>query len=174
MNLILLGGNSVTNKSWVEKLQQNLGNLFDQTRILYYDHWGTGDPIINLPKELPKLIALTQNFSPYVILAKSFGVILAMRAVADKKITPEKCIFLGSAVISGRSTWRMLDIWSKDFSLPTLFINKTDDPVISAASLRSYITAQNIQNYQFIELPGTDHEYDDLEKLHQLIKNFVQ
>ena len=55
MNLILLAGNSISNKQWVEELAASLAKLFAKTTVHYYDHWTTGIGEIDINKEVEML-----------------------------------------------------------------------------------------------------------------------
>lgn len=174
MNLILLSGESISNKDWIESVEKSLADLFDQTKILYYDHWQTGEEIISLEKEYPKLINVSSDFGPYCIFAKSIGSVLAARGIAEKKLNPVKCIFVGPAWLVGERNVPDFKNWIEGFSTPTLFITKTADPVAPAATLRDLLEKHHVQNYQFVEIPGDNHKYEDLEQIKTLVTEFLQ
>ena len=56
MNLLLLAGNSQSNKEWIEQVRDTLTPHFLKTYIHYYKHWKTGDELIDLNYELEEVI----------------------------------------------------------------------------------------------------------------------
>ncbi len=92
---------------------------------------------------------------------------MAAKGIFEKTINPQKCIFVGPA-------WFIAKEWIEGYSLPTLFITKTADPVAPAAKLKELLKKYHVQNYQFVELPGDDHKYDDLEKIKSLTIDFLK
>jgi len=60
MKLLLLAGNSKSNKEWIEEVNVNLHDLFDESEILYYSHWYSEEPKdIDLDQEIERLAKLT-------------------------------------------------------------------------------------------------------------------
>jgi len=60
MYIIYLAGNSLNNRTWIEKVKSNFDS-FSTGDILYYNHWQTGDKWINLQKESKKLIEMVKD-----------------------------------------------------------------------------------------------------------------
>src|SRR5574340_1376855 len=172
MNLLLLSGESVSNKPWIESVAQTLGSL-GPTKILYYDHWENGQESIDFEKEYAKLPALVEGLDEYVIFAKSIGTALVAKGISEEILNPSKCIFVGPVwpVFEGRPE---LASWIEGFSTPTLFITKTADPVAPATKLRALLEKYHVKNYQFVELPGDNHKYEDLEKVKSLVEEFLK
>ncbi|MBI4099850.1 hypothetical protein HY440_02480 [Candidatus Microgenomates bacterium] len=165
MNLLLLSGESLSNKAWIEMVDQTLKPLFTNTRVLSYDHWETGEERINFEKEYAKLTSSVADLGEYVIFAKSIGSVLVAKGIAEKKLAPVKCVFVGAAWLVGERDFPGFMTWIGGFSIPTLFITKTADPVAPADKLRDLLTRSHVQNYEFVEIPGDNHKYEDLEGL---------
>lgn len=174
MNLILLGGESISNKAWIESVNQTLQPLFSKTSVVFYDHWQTGQGIINLEREYAKLTALANDFGQYDIFAKSIGTVLAIHGIYEHKLNPTKCIFVGSAFLVGEKSIGGFQNWVENYSVPTLFITKTADPVAPAAALRDLLERYHVQNFQFVEIPGDNHKYEDLEEIKSLAKKWIK
>lgn len=173
MNLLLLSGESILNKAWIENVAQTLKPLFAQVTILYYDHWQTGQGTIDLEKEYSKLISVAKDFGDYVIFAKSIGTVLAVRGIYEHKLNPVKCVFVGPAFLMGESTITGFQNWIEGYSLPTLFVTKTNDPVAPASQLRDLLEKYHVQNFQFVEIPGDNHKYENIEELESLVTAFL-
>lgn len=151
--LILLPGNSAGNREGFEALQSRLGGT-----ILYYQHWSTGEPMIDFETEARRLAELA-NDSPVRVIAKSAGCLLAMRAVREAAVDIEKAVFLGTAVLWGEERGIPVREWLQEWSVPTLFIHKEQDPVIAVADLQAIVN----RRHEILALPGNDHNYDDLD-----------
>ncbi len=174
MNLILLGGESLLNKDWIENVEHTLRPLFEKTAVIRYGHWQTGQGTIDLGKEYSKLTAAAKDMEPYLIFAKSIGTVLAIRGIYEQKLSPVKCIFIGPAFLVGEQDVDGFKNWIENYSVPTLFLTKTADPVAPAALLRNLLRNYHVQNYQFIEIPGSDHKYEDLIQIKSLTEKWIK
>ncbi len=175
MTIFLLAGNSISNKDWIEAVAAKLSPEL-QTEILYYDHWQSGEELINLDLELEKLVAMTNGVEEYAIFAKSAGALLALKGVEEGKLKPIKCIFAGTAVGWGKARGLPVDQWlggEKNSTPPTLFIQKEDDPAIGTADLEQLLTQLGRENYKLKIIPGSDHSYDDLDLLKKEIEDYL-
>lgn len=172
MNLILLGGNSPTNKQWLHDLATVLKTHLPSSYIHHYRHWETGEELIDLDYELE---VLTKNLPavPYIVLAKSAGVLLTLKGVAEKLLSPQKCIFLGTPILWAKGNHFAVDSWLNNYSLPTLFIQQAHDPAMSFNDLKQYLEQGNIKYYQFFEVPGDDHVYGNFDQLKDPIITFI-
>jgi hypothetical protein len=174
MNLILLPGNDKNNKAWIDSVDTELSPYFDRTAIHYYDHWWSSDAgEIDLEIELDKLAATVEQFDTYVIFAKSAGVLLALYGIYEGVLDPELCIFVGSAIPWGYDRGFDLDNWLINYSIPTLFIQKTADPALSFTDLNTILLDKNISGFSLKEIPGNDHYYEDVAQIRQLVEGFV-
>ena len=172
MNLILLPGNGLSNKSWILDVAKCMEDLFDKTYVQSYEHWKTGSTSenIDMTQEEEKLTDLLKDMQEYSIFAKSAGAILTMKAIFDKKIHPSYCIFTGFAYNFAKRNNFDIDLWLKDFNIPTLLIQKSFDPEFSFLELKDFWQQQNAQNYSLIEIEGSNHEYEDMVQLHNMVK----
>lgn len=173
MNLILLGGNSTINKQWLHDLATALKSHYPSPYIHHYRHWETGEELIDLDYELE---ALTKNLpaEPYIILAKSAGVLLTLKGLAEEVLKPQKCIFLGTPFAWAKANNFAAETWLKHYSLPTLFIQQSHDPAISYQDLQHYLEQAGLTNSKPVEIPGDDHIYGDFEQLKNTIASFLK
>ncbi len=176
MNLILLPGNSKSDKVWVDRVDGAFQGIFPHTAVLYYDHWWNGDEEseIDLDAELLKLTATVQEFDKYVIFAKSAGVLLTLYGIFEGVLDPEVCIFVGTPVLWGKERGYDIDNWLTNYHVPTLFIQQESDPAMSAKDLDELLISKNVIDYRLHEIPGNDHKYDDVEKLKELSLEFYE
>jgi hypothetical protein len=175
MNLILLPGTSRYNKEWIDEVRDSLEDLFLSTHVVYYDHWFLGHDEIDLNLEQKKLLEVVNNLDDdYIIFAKSAGSLLTIKSVHEKLIDPKKCIFTGHPVSWARYRNYPVEEWIKDFSIPTLFIQKTSDPTFSFTELKKYLEEHNVKNLKLTEQEGDDHHYSDLGLLRREIESFLR
>lgn len=173
MDLILLSGNSLTHKKWIEEVEEALRPLFTQTYIQYYLHWETGDEVIKMDYELETLENKISSYKNYLVFAKSAGTLLAARAAYENILQPDKCVFLGFPLLWARDKNFAINLWFKNFSIPTLFIQNSHDPFLSYENLLEYLKKEEFKNYQTIKLEGKTHDYSDFNKLKKLVKDFI-
>jgi hypothetical protein len=175
MQLILLGGNSKRNQAWIHDVDSRLKPLFKKTAVLEYTHWETGAPMIDLDHELPKLESLANIFgTEYGIFAKSAGSLLTVRGIFEKKLAPKFCIFTGVALLWGREAGFSPDAWLKNYSTPTVFIQKKSDPAAPAEILKHALEQAGAKNYRFLAIEGNNHDYEDLDLIHRETDEFLK
>ncbi|GIW67049.1 MAG: hypothetical protein KatS3mg095_0947 [Candidatus Parcubacteria bacterium] len=179
MKIIILPGNSSENRVWAQNLKKELQTKFNDIIIQEYEHWKTKEPLINLNQELEKLKNLiAQIRSDYIIIGKSAGVILALKAIYEIRITPKLCIFLGSAINWAKDNRvvgeALLKDWLKEYKITTLFIQKSKDPAINVDELKKLLNENKVKNYEIYEISGEDHEYNDFQLLGEIIVKFIE
>ena len=99
---------------------------------------------------------------------------LTIKAIADKRIMPKKCIFLGLPV-----TWALehdfpIDKWITNFSVPSLFIQNTHDPFFSYQELVAFLQEKNVSNHQLVCTIGKTHNYEEYGLLREHILTFLE
>ncbi|MEI7604442.1 MAG: hypothetical protein WCJ19_05490 [bacterium] len=174
MKLILLGGNSKYNKDWIEKVELALSDIFDTTYIQYYEHWlDDSKKGIDLEIELKKLKEYVKDTKDYMIFAKSAGSILTVKGCVEKVIRPERCVFTGFAYPWAMGRKIDIDNLLRNYFVPTMFIQESKDPALSYKQLTEIIYKLRVPNTTMQEIPGNDHNYEDIEKLKELIQNYI-
>lgn len=174
MNLIILPGNSIKNKTWAEALKTALESQFDSIYIQQYSHWETGEKFLDLEQEINTIMKLTNDLKNYIIFAKSVGVILALKAISEKKLTPSKCIFAGLAFSWAKLQNIDIILLLKYYGISTLFIQNQNDPAISFQELSKLLKKLEVRDYQLTKFSGNKHEYEDIEALNNLITRFTK
>lgn len=172
MHIIYLAGNSLNNKTWIEKVKLKF-DLFSTGDILYYDHWKTGDKWINLEAESIKLTNLVKNKNDYNVFAKSIGAVLALKNIFEQKFSPLKAIFCGLPYRMAQESDIPINQYLKALSVLIIFIQNEFDPVYSFAELKEVLQVTNPSNYQLIKVPNNNtHDYENFEQLTDLAKDF--
>ncbi len=161
--LVLLPGNSARNKEWIESIRDRI-----RGEIVIYEHWKSGEKTIDIDCEVKKLIKLA-NGEVIDVFAKSAGCIVALQAVHRAGLNIRKAVFVGTAVLWADEMTIPVMAWLEEWSVPTLFIQKQQDPAISAEELRGIMPSGN----ELIVLPGDDHDYLELDAYIGRVKEFL-
>lgn len=164
MYIIYLGGGSVRNKDWIEKVKSEF-DKFSDGQILYYSHWQTGDKNLDFEIESQKLAELVKGKDEYFVFAKSIGSVLVLKSVYEKIINPKKIVICGHPFnLSDKK-------YLKDLPVPTMFIQNEFDPLFSFVDLKKVLQENNPFDYHLIKnLDNNTHDYEDYEKLTKLVK----
>lgn len=175
MDLIILGGNnrSPENRAWVSDLANILKPYFTSIYPHSYHHWQTKDKVIDLNYEIKAINNIIKEKQEYIILGKSAGVILTLKGIYSGVLSPNKCIFIGIPVRWSQKHNFNVGTWLRDFSVPTLFIQESYDPVMLTKDLRKYLKEISVTNYELSEIPGNDHDYENQLQLKDIIVPFV-
>ncbi len=173
MNLILLGGQSILNKNWVNEVSNSVVDLFHHRSILDYDHWRMGNDKINLDLELVKLGDLASNLDEYAVFAKSLGAVLALKAVNEGVIKPKFLVICGLAYLMAEDLELPIQNWLENNNLPTLIIQKEHDPAMSGLDLRTKIDSLKSTNYQLNIISGDNHQYEDINLIKESLKMMI-
>ncbi|MEX1063739.1 MAG: hypothetical protein WD898_02115 [Candidatus Paceibacterota bacterium] len=172
MNLALIGGNSLKNKPWLEEVKKAMSEYYDNIVVHIYSHWERGETLLDIEKESDLFAKELENMSDYTLFAKSAGIMVALRCINEKKISPSKCIFVGTPIYWAKDQKVNFDEWFKNLNIPTLFIQHDQDPTISSVDLKKLIQEWGINNHEFIGLPGDTHDYPEVEELAKLTNQF--
>lgn len=174
MELVILPGNSKSNKEWSEKVADTFSELFSDKYIQMYSHWNESKEIINFEIEARKLRNSVKE-DEFSIIAKSAGAMLAIYSVSKSLIKPARCVFLGLPVLWAKEYDFDLKDWFKKFNIPTLVIQNSNDPITPYSDLKKFVDDNNLSNVlTLIENEGTDHKYDNFEKSRELISGFLR
>ncbi len=173
MKLIIVPGNSQAQKEWSEKAKEAVGDFFEETKVLSYSHWETSEPIINFDLELNKLASLSEGMGDYVVVAKSAGTLLTMRAVSEGKIFPKKCLFLGVPIKWAEYHKFEVKEWIQNFHVQTLVIQQESDVTCSAQELEVAFNELSVADFKMNSIPGGDHSYSDWDFLRSEVKAFL-
>lgn len=174
MNLLILGGNSPHNQAWTEEIANTVGSLFEKTLVWKYKHWQTGIGDIDFEYEATQLAAAVKLFEPYVIFAKSVGVVLASQCLANQLLTSHGCIFIGTPLkMSKRQNlalgdWLRCNIKQQEL----IFVQNQYDPAGSAIELEQYLEEELISATKVVTLNGDTHSYTDLAELTKIASRF--
>ena len=179
MRLILLAGNSVNNRAWIEGVEAELRDLFDSTYIHIYNHWINGGAMIDLETELKGVFEEVRKANDvdgedeYIIFGKSAGVILTLKGVYEGMLTPRRCMFLGTPVEWARDQGFEVNKWIEDFSVKSYFLQNRNDPAMNALNLKEYLATNGVKNYDLVVFDGEDHHYPNIKEIKELMTKLI-
>lgn len=173
MNAVILPGNSLPHRQWASDLQIAVRDLFDAVNVHEYKHWTTGEEFIDLDHEAAVLPQTVQGLEPYVVFAKSAGVMLCLRSVHERSSAPSAGIFMGTPLFWAQQRGWDYDPWFKSSSLKSLFIHNDLDPVTHADAVKQYLKKCGMRNYQLVIWKGDNHNYDDWPTIVHLTDVFL-
>jgi len=167
MNILLLGGNSPRHHGWVRELQAHLQDGGDEVTLHDYRHWETGDENADVPYEIDAVSNLANAQEHYMVIAKSVGTVIATRAIAQGKIHPSACVFLG---VPHSSLGKHLPDIRQDLGVlpPTVFAQNSGDPLGSADLVKEYVAQNHPATWEFVATPGETHDYSDFQLIADL------
>ncbi|MEI6042343.1 MAG: hypothetical protein WCQ00_02130 [bacterium] len=172
MKLIILPGNSKSNREWADKAALAFSNEFEDIYRQYYSHWEGDDADINFEIELDKLVD-NLGSDDYIIFAKSVGIIVTLYGIFRGKIKPKKCVFVGFPINMALKEGFNVTSWLREFKIPTVLIQNSNDPITSFDDLKNYLEPLNKTNIELIELEGDNHKYDDFELIKSKTLTFL-
>jgi len=171
--LLVLSGNSVHNREWGETCAEFFRSDFDRVYFLHYDHWTSGEPLINFATELDKIneiVVGSGEQNDWYIFAKSIGTVLTMTAVLQVIIRPEKCVFFGMPLgLSAYDDWSFLS----EFSRPTIAFHNTKDPTAPYDETIKKLSELAPTTIVLKTREGDTHDYLDFASYNPEIQTFL-
>jgi hypothetical protein len=166
MNLLLLGGNSLSNRDFILTANDKIGGLFAKVHVLNYRHWDNGDKLIDLPLELSNL-AQQEFHDPQAVFAKSIGTVLAMQAIKKSIIKPKFLLLLGIPLGFIRDEFPEFGTILSKTDIPTTIIHNFNDPVGSSDEVQEFLakSISTMTNCRFVVNTGDTHNYEDYTQL---------
>ena len=174
MELILLPGNNKGTKAWAQEIKRQVRDLFDIVEIQSYNHWKTGGDIIDLDYELRMLYQYLNGRKDYILFGKSAGVLLALKGIYEKKLSPDRCMFLGLPFNWAIENGFPIEKWLKNFKTKALFVQKTSDPAMGYQDLKDLLKEKKASDYELIEVEGNDHDYKDICQIKELMAKLLK
>jgi predicted alpha/beta-hydrolase family hydrolase len=163
--IIILGGNSIKNKSWIYELKENFNDISDKVHVLDYHHWETKEGMISFSLEVKKLFRLSEGMNDYIIIAKSAGCIVTLMALKENLIKPSACVFLGFPLLWAKELNINLNDLLSYFNCPSVIIQNSNDPAGAFLEVKEFLTNNNFAHGKIIELVGNTHDYKDFNKI---------
>lgn len=174
MNLYLLGGNGKKNIEWVEYIEKELRSLFNKTSILRYEHWDLTENVdIDLERESSNLTKLIGADKDYIILAKSAGMLTALKAIKEHKLTPRACVFCGFPLLWAEERHIPAKECLHEYNCSTTFIQNDADPFCPALQFKEILEQAGCRYYQFVEDIGNTHNYNNISLIKETLYYYL-
>lgn len=165
MHVIALPGRNPQTESWMTQLVKTLEIGQDQTDIIHYKHWDEGGQ-----PDVPYEVARLKDLTPDLVIAKSIGTMLCMRAYGTAGFRPFKTVFIGLP-LRAFAPFQKQNLVNICRQVPTLCIQQTADANGSYAQVSALLADVKLCN--IVEVPGGDHAYSDLGELKRLIETWL-
>ena len=174
--IILPGSSKEYNERWLYDSEKAYKDLFDGTTTMTYEWWeeGSEDKANQIDPEVEKLSKIAEKVDgDYVIIAKSVGTLITVKAVSDGKISPKKCVFMGSPWGDFAEKQGSFENSLEKFTIPTLFIQQTNDMFFRYQELEEVVNGSKVTDYKMVEVPGEDHSYTNYDEIKGWVKDFL-
>ncbi len=174
--LLVLPGNSPRNKAWGEACATFFQDYFDVVYLSNYNHWETGAQVINFTSELEKIditVAAGEEDDEWYICAKSVGSLLALLAMHDELIVPNRCVFFGMPLdMALQDLFKDSLLPLQALTAPTLVFHNVADPV-AAHDVTKNLLAEHVKVTTFVSLEGDTHDYLDFTAYAPQVRAFL-
>ena len=167
--LVLLWGNSIHNKSWIQEVNKELLPFYDTTHIQYYRHWDQESWNMDIDYECEQLASYLKTLSGDIILfCKSLWCILGIKTITEKNIYIKQCIFVWFPLGWTQYHTFSIEKYLEKIICPVLWIQHTNDPAWWYKTIMEKLwTLSPI--FTGKEIPGDDHNYQEINILKQII-----
>ena len=171
-HILLLAGANPKNKEWIYSLKDKLSSVCtDEISVFEYSHWDMGGEI-DISGETAKLSRYLSEEGVPIIIAKSAGSLITLKACQETNFTPEKAIFIGFPIRYAQANSISHTSLLSDFDAPTLYIQTEHDPMGSYQDICEI--TKNLPNERTVCIDGNDHNYKDIDELVRLINLFYE
>lgn len=173
MRVLILGGNGVGNRLWVEGLSNELNEEGLEFVSVSYRHWEKDLPMIDLKVE-SEAVSRHVTSGDFIFVSKSAGILVALQAIRDYGVKSIKNIFIGTPIDWAKSNDIDLSELLMSVNSPTLFVQQSNDPFGSPQILRKLLDTTGLLKSEIVEVEGNDHSYTDFKALKKIINNFLK
>lgn len=157
----MLSGNSLSNRTWIKKVREVVADLFEEIKILDYDHWSSGRELIDFDLERKTLPDLVEEWGDYLVFAKSVGTLLTLAGTADGALQPKAALFCGfPKTFSERVGFAGMDAaWSK-VNYRIMILQNEFDPAGNYEEVSNYVRGTG-KDIEVVKIQGDTHDYKD-------------
>jgi hypothetical protein len=177
MEILILSGNATHNRDYAYAMREVFMPLCNECYVHEYAHWDSDAPLIDIDRELHLLATEYQEHTDdnIVIFAKSVGIIVALRAIAEGVLHPQKCLFVGMPLRYIDSQHIDLTSLLAEVHIPLLFMQYEHDPEGSYESVRGLLSNVHApQPFIIAKIAGQTHDYDRTEMLFNTLAAFIK
>jgi len=173
MNILMFGGQSLSNRDWMVTLSSELNTRADNYEFLYHEYlaWSSkpnSDDASQIKNEIISAQSMYRNCNFDIIIGKSFGCLIAL----ESKASCRYIILVGPPVMVFKQMGFDLMKAITASHTKVLILANNDDPLIDRVDLEGF-ARKNPRLVNFHTLTGNQHKYDNIEELTQFINNFI-
>jgi len=173
MNILIFGGQSLSNRDWMDTLSSKLNMQASIYKSLCHEYlaWTSkpnSDNAIQIKNEIANAQSKYRNRSFDIIIGKSFGCMMAFESKASCRFM----ILIGPPVTTLKEMDFDLMKAVKASHTKTLILANANDQLADKPGLESY-ARKNPQQVSFHGLAGNGHKYENIEELIYFINNFI-
>lgn len=168
-NMLILGGYSKNNISWIENMELEY-KLNYNVNIIKYDNW-YNDSEMDFNHEINKIYNTIKDKNIDIIIAKSIGIYLTTKLIDKYNIKPKLIIFLGYPlnVLKEENLDIKDDIINLSKTNKVFIIQQDKDPLCYIENLREEFD----NKIPIIKINGNDHSYNNYDDLKIIIDNIL-
>lgn len=141
---------------------------FPETSIQPYDFWALGEVLD--PDPAPEARKAGRRRAE-LVLAKSFGTLVAMLAGRDHGLNPRTWVFLATPIRRFEVQGWLPLLEAHCAAWPTLFVQQTDDFNGPYADLAKLVAPHPL--CRIVEVPGGDHLYEDIAAVAPPVRDWL-
>ncbi len=171
MKTILLSGQSLENKEWIEQVQSSFKSKYSDTSVMYYEHWSRGEGKADVSLETDRFLNLVNSTSEeYILFAKSIGSVIFLNSLKRLTKYPKKVILVGVPLYMAKESGYDFSNLKNIVKFPVNIYQKKNDPYCSYTDLKTIEGGNVVVNeYKCINEEEDNHNYSNLETLNLLI-----
>ena len=161
MSVVALPGRRSETEPWLRALLDASGH--PDARVVRYRHWDTAHEA-SVAVEAERLA----DAAPRIVVAKSFGTIVAATAYDAWRFRPAYGLFVGTPYAAiDDDALHLLRRFAAEVT--TLFIQQAEDPGGAASALAATL---RLRRGEVVEVPGSDHLYRDVDALAAIVRRW--
>lgn len=172
-DILLLSGDKF-DKKWTDDFKKIIDREFNIINYVLYENWYKNKDDFNLFIEDQEIYEQAKRSKNYGIIAYQEGCILAIKSIAEKKVDPKFCVFVGFPYrwAKGENYGDELINWLYSLSMPCLFVLAEKDPQINRLELKNLLD-DKVKN-QKTAILWSDGEYNNQYEVLKEILSFVK
>lgn len=171
MRIILLSGQNISNKEWIENVEKKFQEKFFNTQISYYTHWEKEEKEADIELETKKFLDIVNSSDEeYILFAKSIGSIIFLNSLKDLEKKPKGVLIVGMAYNLGKKLNYDFTDLEKYTSYPVNVYQKEFDPAGFYDKVRN-VSGGNVtvNKYECVGEENDNHRYENYDYLLELL-----
>ena len=176
MRIILLAGQHISNKDWIEKVEKKFQEKYPNTKISYYAHWEKGEQNTDVELETKKFLDIVNSSDEeYILFAKSIGSIIFFNSLKDLVKKPKGVLIVGLAYNFAKESNYDFTEFKKYISYPVNVYQKELDPAGFYNDVMN-INGEGItvNQYECVNEENNNHSYENYDYILRLLDDLVK